>query len=236
MGFNPFDNYLYASNNVNGTLYLIRIGGSGAWQNLLPLNRTGTNYNCADFDSNGLWWAAIGGGVFTAVDLKPGSPTYGQTIVNGTATPPYVTIDWVHVPGTGPYLWSLGYSLNPSQSHLMRFSRQNYTWTEITNLGNVTGQNQWGAIYPGANKTFYASENNSGQIWRFPLPNSTSGLTGPQLQAYGPPSSSNDGARCYLAVDQSLAAAAAAANLRRRKFMERELRSLIYYGDQDGFL
>lgn len=201
MGYNIADNYLYAS--ISTTPRLVRIAGNGDTTLLASLNVSST-LNCGDVDENAHYWAAASGAMWIQVDLDPASANYGTQITSGTASPAFSVIDWAYVPGGGDALWGLGYDSQSRQTNLMRFDRTVRTWTTLTNFGTIAsatmGQsNAWGAVYASDDGYLYGSENNSGEIWRFPLPGATT--TAAVKISNGPKSSSNDGARCIKAAN-----------------------------------
>jgi hypothetical protein len=200
LGYNIFNNYLYASNFALAVSSLVQIGGTGLLTPVaqLPLSSSGQNWNNGDVDEKGQYWASYNGGNWIKVDVVPGSATYGQVVASGTADPLGYTIpDWAYVPGGGDYLWALGAAAPHDQAQLMRFNRTAHTWVLSINFGKITGSNAWGAIFAGANQTIVASETVSGEIWQFPLP--ALGVI-PIRLSVGPPNSSYDGARCINAI------------------------------------
>ncbi|KAK8006330.1 hypothetical protein PG991_012627 [Apiospora marii] len=201
MGYNVGDNYLYGAIGTLSNTDLVRIAASGDTTILGSLNVTVT-LNAGDVDENNQYWATANGKQWIQVDLKPGSATFGRTLASGTANPTYTLIDWAYVPGGGNYLWGLAYNtggLTPNaNTYLQRFDRTARTWSVFTDFGNIAGKNQWGAVYASDDGFLYGSENNSGQIWKFPLP--ANGTTAVKV-SNGPSATSNDGARCIKAAN-----------------------------------
>ncbi|KAI0002329.1 hypothetical protein F4779DRAFT_134189 [Xylariaceae sp. FL0662B] len=197
IGYNLGDNFIYGAIG-NYPSNLIRISASGDSNILGSLNLTSTtgNLNSGDVDENLQYWGTAGGKFWLQIDLKPGSATFGTTVANGTATFPNTVIDWAYVPGGGNYLYGLAYTSTNDRTILARFDRTGHTWTSLTDFGRVAGQNTWGAVYASDDGFLYGSENNSGEIWKFPLP--ANGTT-PVKISNGPKASGNDGARCIKA-------------------------------------
>lgn len=207
MGYNVADNFLYAATFDAAPYDLIRISGTGDCVNVGSLNTSFTS-TCGDVDENSQYWAARDGKDWIQVDLKPGSATYGQTITKGVASPSMYVIDWAYVPKKGNYLWGVGCESDTRAStYLMRFDRTAKSWTTVVSFGNIAGtggtnRNTWGAVYASDDGYLYGSENNSGEIWRFPLPNNGVGVPSglPMRISTGPYSpGGNDGARCIKA-------------------------------------
>ncbi|KAK8130298.1 hypothetical protein PG999_002678 [Apiospora kogelbergensis] len=184
MGYNVGDNFLYGAIGQGASTNLIRIAATGDSTILGSLNVT-VSLNAGDVDENNQYWATASGKQWVQVDLKPGSATFGRTLANGTASPQYSQIDWA----------GLTASLN---TYLQRFDRNTKTWTLFTDFGNIAGKNTWGAVYASDDGFLYGSENNSGEIWKFPLP--ANGTTAVKI-SNGPAASSNDGARCIKAAN-----------------------------------
>ncbi|KAF2966838.1 hypothetical protein GQX73_g6769 [Xylaria multiplex] len=201
IGYNTLDNYLYASDLVFDTAFLIKIGGTGAFTPVaeLPLGPDGQNWNNGDFDENGHYWASYDGEAWIEVDVVPDSVTYGRVISSGIADPlDNKPMDWAYVPGgSSDYLWALGSSASYDRTQLMFFDRVTHTWSLATDFGNVAGRNTWSAIYAGPNQSIIASEDVSGEVWSFPLPN-TDGEATPLSK--GPAAGNNHGARCLHAI------------------------------------
>ena len=163
--------------------------------------------NAGDVDENSHYWATDKGNKWVQIDLKPGSTTYGQTLSTGTVTkaPDSAVYDWAYVPGIPYYLYAIGYEYNLlglfTNTYLLQFDRRTKTWKTITNYGNIVpkllGSSTWGAVYASDDKALFASENESGVIWKFSLPES--GSTTAKQMSPGLKASTNDGARCINA-------------------------------------
>ncbi|RYP19780.1 hypothetical protein DL767_009586 [Monosporascus sp. MG133] len=204
IGYNIADNYLYGTiGGRNDTpVFLIRIAANG---DSTILNELTLPYrvNTGDVDEQSRYWITYNGTNITQVDVRPNSLTFGQLIgtTRRAATLPAnnATIyDWAYVPGRGNFLWSLGQSRALNSTTLQRFNRGTYNWELVREFGNVAGDNWWGAIYASADGFLYATENSSGQIWRFPL----SDIDGPPTRfSTANPTRENDGARCIRAQD-----------------------------------
>ncbi|KAI1324575.1 hypothetical protein F5Y16DRAFT_402296 [Xylariaceae sp. FL0255] len=149
LGYNIFDDCLFGSNYDGTNATLIQIGGTGEFQTIAELPKTGAsrNWNMGD------------------VDLKPESSTYGEVVANGTSNPgSYQTVNWAYVPTAGNYLWSLGFTASYNSTELMRWDCEAHSWALLTDLGNIAGNTTWGAIYAGSTSSIIGSENVSGQI------------------------------------------------------------------------
>lgn len=215
MGYNVLDNYVYA---VAGAAApggsLLRIAANGDAQALGAPGLTAA-VNVGDVDEAGYLWVAADGKQWWQVDVRPGSATFGQAVASGTAAPAYPILDWAYAPNAALAaagqstccLYALGYDdplnlgLIKYNTYLLQFNRGTKAWTTLTNYGNLAGtilggKSVWGALYAADDGFLYSSENNSGELWRFPL--STAGGAKPQKMATGP-AANNDGARCLKA-------------------------------------
>jgi hypothetical protein len=192
IGYNKFDNFIYGMLQDSTGTQVIRIAGDGSYT-LLAARTSDRSVNMGDIDNLGRYWIATSAKAWWCIDLMPGSATYGKIIMSGTAVTTLTAADWAFVPGGGDYMYAVMVDSAGLTSTLGRFSRTSYTWTTVKAYGNVAGSNFWGAVYASQDGNLYGSENNSGQIFKFPVA-PTAG--NPVFIATGPASSSNDGARC----------------------------------------
>ena len=168
IGYNVADNFIYGSVATTPFQSLIRIGANGDSNIVASLNST-LEYNCGDVDEKSIYWATLNGRNWTQLDLVPGSANFGKLIANGTTTTlpaGYTVYDWAYVPGGGNNLYGIAQNGAKSQAILMAFSRSTKEWTELTNYNNVTGLNQFGALYASDDGFLFGSENNAGQSSR----------------------------------------------------------------------
>lgn len=131
----------------------------------------------------------------------------------------YVVSDWAFLGGAtraGKIFMVAGQPKGNSvfDSHLLSWATDTKTWTRLatyTGLAGGTGPAwtnpdgsantgagvaQWGAMYPTNDGYLFATENNSGKIYKFNVDSPSS--TGYQEVASGPQGGSNDGARCAI--------------------------------------
>ncbi|KAI0478336.1 hypothetical protein F4859DRAFT_479437 [Xylaria cf. heliscus] len=195
IAYNTLDNLLYA--RQQGRSELIRIGSDGSTEVITAFPDT-NSANVGDIDTDGYYWYGSGGSTWHQLDLRPGSPTYGKLLSNGTADTLGLSIaDWAYIPVGGAYLYSA--ARNPASvggTSLVRFSLDTKRWEVIQRYPRIGG-NTWGAVYGINNGTLYASDNTNGQIWAFPIAGGAA-----YLASQGPVSPGlNDGARCVLNLD-----------------------------------
>ena len=193
LGYNVLDNFLYGFVSISGgQKQLIRIDAAGEGT-VLDLKVPG-GLSVGDVDDNGQFWVSAGGSRWQQVDLKPGSSTYATVVDEGTTSPGAQVADWVYLENGGDYLYSIKLGANAIGA---RWSRTTHSWETLDNYGKVTSSSTsgFGALYAVGND-LYGSDNQSGDIIDFPV--LQSGATYAKV-ADGPATSSNDGARCYLA-------------------------------------
>lgn len=193
MAYNTLDNFLYAYQGGNNEL--IRISSDGTTEVVGTFPATASVF-VGDIDTDGNYWCGTGNTWFQ-IDLRPGSPTYGTLIDNGTVNNLGLGVnDWVYFPDGGQYLYAAARnSTGGGSTTLIRFSLDTKTYEVIQRYPNVGGHT-WGAMYGINNGTLYASDNTNGEIWAFPIEGGSA-----YLAAQGPVSNQNDGARCVLNLD-----------------------------------
>lgn len=169
--------------------------------------------NIGDVSPDGVWYGSTAeptGATWFSMDVDPGSPTFG-TVLSGDdsygtgSTNNQPGDDWSYHDG---FLWSVGFNATTRNTLIFRMDpaagRQSAmsVWAFKGSLAAPDGQNpsgqpgggsSWGATYLDDAGFLYASNNGTGQIWRFDL---TDAAAPAQFFAYGPPSTGNDGARC----------------------------------------
>ncbi|KIN05473.1 hypothetical protein OIDMADRAFT_141232 [Oidiodendron maius Zn] len=192
IGYNTLDNFIYGFQASTSTI--IRIAADGTSSTVVGADSPPPSSNVGDVDSNGMYWVSAAGESWSQIDLFPGSATYGKTISKGTATPLGLQIaDWVYIPITGEYLYSVGTNSTSGGISMIRFSMASKEWEKVANYPTLKSVSTLGAQYGMNNGTLWASDNNSGDIWQFPIDG-----TSPFKVSQGPSSGSNDGARCVL--------------------------------------
>ncbi|KAK8091074.1 hypothetical protein PG994_000579 [Apiospora phragmitis] len=192
MGYNVFDGYLYGTiGTTPGSL--LRIGGNGDSQTLASLGLT-TAVNAGDVDEAGYYWASASGKQWWQFD--------------------YSLLDWAYTPNpnlaaaeAGCCLYGLGYDAGALgakllllNTYMLQFNRTTKAWAMLRNFGNLGGQiiggkAEWGAVYAASDGFLYGSENNSGDIWQFPL-TATGGAPVRKSTGTASKQNQNDGARC----------------------------------------
>jgi hypothetical protein len=206
LGYNPADDYLYATQlggADEGAIY--RIGSDYSVVRLgLPAGATAQMWNSGEFDAQGRYWVAhpinSTSMRWMVVDLRPGSPTYMQELDSGTATIPNASNvvnpgDWAFNPQDGQ-LYFVGRSTATGQVLLYRFNPVTHVVTLAAGLGTFSPSpvGPYGAIYTDSDGYLYASDNLTGLILRVDISAGSA-----EVFSQGPATSRNDGARCFNA-------------------------------------
>ncbi|KAJ6446063.1 proline rich protein 5MeD [Purpureocillium lavendulum] len=195
LGYNPLDNYLYGARGQT----LLRIGADGKTEPVLALPSPA---NLGDVDIYGQYYFSDAGASWGQVDLAPGSPRYGQLVAGGNATHDGLRrlADWAFSPADPRHAYSVAVD-NKRVPALVRWSTETHRW-ETVHRYDGGGDSKlratlFGAVMATSEGVVYASDNASGQIFRFP----TKEPGAASKAGIGPRGSSSDGARCALAPD-----------------------------------
>ncbi|MET8152810.1 DUF6923 family protein [Actinoplanes sp. NPDC049668] len=201
VGYNTLDDYFYGWDQQ--TDQLTRIHKDGTMFGLgRPTGFPVTAINVGDFDPSGHLWQMNSNAtpaLWFEVDLAPGASTPPALVAKGTiARLPglYLPSDWSYVAGA---LFGVAETTSGSgNAHLLRFDRTSHVMSDLGAIAGVPSEvkNQrsaYGATYADASGFLYASNNESGFIYRI-----DPGTRAAILVSKGPTSSGNDGARCFL--------------------------------------
>ncbi|MCL1145402.1 LruC domain-containing protein [Shewanella marinintestina] len=196
VGFNYHDNYLYGWDYASGSL-----GRAGDDYQIVALtvNKDASSASAGNFYvgdvaiSENTWYGySKGKGLFKIPLDNPAS--YNMTLVPGSKNNATYNITDLAFHPTDGYMYSIS---NGSTGKLLRIDPSS---AEATNLGTVitstSGNFIFGAQFFDPDGNLYVSNNSNGNIYKV---NVDSPSPSAVLFAYGPSSSSNDGARCALA-------------------------------------
>ena len=199
-GYNPTDGYIWGAIK-SPARSVVRIGKNFAVDIIeidnLPSSVTGSLGYVGDVSAEGIYYVRGGGTTFYVIDLNPESENYTKHLRTGTFSQSINIHDWAFNAVDG-YLYTVEQKTN-------KLYRINTATDEITNLGVVpilSGLNYtYGAVYFDASGRFYVSANQTGTVYMI---KNVQGLNvGDSMEsnlfAFGPSSSSNDGARCPTA-------------------------------------
>ncbi|MBU3010719.1 T9SS type A sorting domain-containing protein [Polaribacter vadi] len=196
VGYNPTDGYIWGA-LTDGSQTIVRIGKSFNVESFYVDELPTSSIYIGDVNSEGIYYLKGGGTTYYTIDLNPNSENYTKFISQGTFSINLSIHDWAFNAVDG-YL----YTVEKGTNHLYRI---NGITSEIVDLGEVPilkGLNyHFGAVYFDASGRFYVSANQTGTVYVIKdVQSLESGDTmDSNLFAFGPSSSSNDGARCPTA-------------------------------------
>ncbi|MEC4724688.1 LruC domain-containing protein [Shewanella sp. D64] len=196
VGFNYHDNYIYGWDYQNATL-----GKTGDDYQIVPLTITkdsasasAGNIYVGDIAINENTWYGYrkGKGLFTIPLGDPSS--YNMTRVSGSNTNATYNITDLAFHPTDGYIYAI---TNGSTGKLLRIDPADGSSTNLGTVASSTSGNFiFGAQFFDPSGNLYTSNNANGNIYRVNVEQASPTA---ELFAYGPSSSSNDGARCALA-------------------------------------
>ncbi len=194
VGYNNKDGYIWGSlKSPSNTI--IRVGN----------NYEVTTYTIAnapfsyvgDVDPNGIYHLKNGSSSFYMIDLDPDSPNYLTNIGSRTLSQAITNHDWAFNAADG-----MLYTVEKHSNVLFRIDSSTGNVTALGEIPILSGLDYtYGAVYFDVDGNFYISANQTGTVYIvYGVQNITPGgsMTS-NLFAYGPSSSSNDGARCPTA-------------------------------------
>lgn len=194
--YNPVDGYIWGYLS-SPSKSIVRIGQDFSTTtftiNALP---TGNKY-VGDISATGVYYFKAGGSTYYTVDLDPNSATYTELTATATLSQSISVHDWAFNAVDGNL-----YSVEKGTNILYRINPANGVVLSLGEVPILSGLNYtYGAVYFDASGRFYVSANQTGTIYMI---QSVQDLTGSNamssnLFAFGPSSSSNDGARCPTA-------------------------------------
>lgn len=194
--YNPADGYIWGYlNSPDKTI--VRIGQDFATTTYYIPELTSGNKYVGDIDSNGIYFLKAGGATYYKVDLNPSSPNYGLYISTESLSQGISVHDWAFN-ATDGYL----YTVEQNSNILYRIDSSNGNVISLGVVPILSGLSYtYGAVYFDASGNFYVSANQTGTIYMI---KNVQNLTGSNVMtsnlfAFGPSSSSNDGARCPTA-------------------------------------
>jgi hypothetical protein len=196
VGYNPADGYIWGSVSTPSKT-IIRIGKNFNVESFYIDELPTSGRYVGDVSSDGIYYLKGGGTTYHKIDLNPESATYSQFISNETLSRNISIHDWAFNAVDGNL-----YSVEKGSNHLYRINSET---SEVIDLGEVpilAGLNYtYGAVYFDLSGRFYVSANQTGTVYVIQNVQSleVGSVLDSNLFAYGPSSSSNDGARCPTA-------------------------------------
>ena len=196
VGYNPADGYIWGSLSTPAKT-IARIGKNFNVETFYIDELPSSSRYVGDVSSEGIYYLKGGGTTYYQIDLDPASTNYAKYIGSKVLSKNISVHDWAFNSVDG-HLYTVEKKTN-------KLYRINALTSEVIDLGEVpilAGLNYtYGAVYFDASGRFYVSANQTGTVY---VIQSVQTLEpGSQLDsnlfAYGPSSSSNDGARCPTA-------------------------------------
>ncbi|MCL7765268.1 T9SS type A sorting domain-containing protein [Polaribacter sp. Z014] len=196
VGYNPADGYIWGSLSTPAKT-IVRIGKNFNVETFYIDELPSSSRYVGDVSSEGIYYLKGGGTSYYKIDLDPASDNYTKYVSSHVLTKNISVHDWAFNAVDGHL-----YTVEKKTNILYRI---NATTGEVISLGVVpilNGLNYtYGAVYFDASGRFYVSANQTGTVYVIQSVQSLE--PGSQLDsnlfAYGPSSSSNDGARCPTA-------------------------------------
>ena len=196
VGYNPADGYIWGSLSTPAKT-IVRIGKNFNVDTFYIDELPTSSRYVGDVSSDGIYYLKGGGTSFYKIDLNPESANYTKFKSNESLSKSLSIHDWAFNSVDGHL-----YTVEKGTNHLYRI---NATTSEVIDLGEVpilAGLDyHYGAVYFDASGRFYVSANQTGTV--YVIQNVQTLEPGDELDsnlfAYGPSSSSNDGARCPTA-------------------------------------
>lgn len=194
--YNPVDGYIWGYLS-SPSKSIVRIGHDFSTTTFTIDALTTGNKYVGDISASGIYYFKAGGSTYYTVDLDPNSSSYTELTATATLSQNISIHDWAFNAVDG-YL----YAVEKSTNILHRIDPSNGVVTSLGVVPILSGLTYtYGAVYFDASGRFYVSANQTGTIY---VIQSVQDLTGSNamdsnLFAFGPSSSSNDGARCPTA-------------------------------------
>jgi len=195
-GYNSVDGYIWGSLSTPQQT-IVRIGKNFQVTTYFIPELSTSNRFVGDVSTDGIYYVKEGSSSYALVDLDPSSPNYTQFMESKSLSQSLNIHDWAFNAVDGQL-----YTVEKSSNILYRIAPDTGI---VTNLGVVpvlSGYNYtYGAVYFDASGRFYVSANQTGTV--FVIQNVQTLNPGDTMDsnlfAFGPSSSSNDGARCPTA-------------------------------------
>ncbi|MCA0152066.1 DUF6923 family protein [Winogradskyella vincentii] len=193
--YNPADGFFWGS--LKGSKEIVRIGKNFTTTVYYVPELPNNNRYVGDVSAEGIYFLKGGGTTYYKIDLNPDSSNYAQHQETASLSQGISIHDWAFNAVDGQL-----YTVEKGTNILYRIDPSN---GQVSSLGVVPileGNNYtYGAVYFDADGRFYVSANQTGTIYVIQSVQNVNGVEDmdSNLFAFGPSSSSNDGARCPTA-------------------------------------
>ncbi len=195
-GYNSKDGYIWGSLS-SPSQSIVKIGKDFATTTYTFTGLPTSNRYVGDINLNGIYYLKPGGTEYSMIDLDPASSNYLTLIGTGTLSQNISIHDWAF-----NAVDNMLYCVEKNSNILYRI---NVTTNNVESIGEVPilqgNSYTYGAVYFDLAGNFYVSANQTGTVY---IINNVANLNSEDAMnsnifAFGPSSSSNDGARCPTA-------------------------------------
>lgn len=195
-GYNSKDGYIWGSLS-SPSQSIVKIGKNFETTTYTFSELPTSNRYIGDISLDGVYYLKGGGTGYSMINLDPTSSNYLSFIGSGTLSQNIIVHDWAF-----NAVDNMLYTVEKNSNILYRI---NITTNNVESIGEVpilSGNDYtYGAVYFDLTGNFYVSANQTGTVYIInDVANLNSGDTmSSNIFAFGPSSSSNDGARCPTA-------------------------------------
>ncbi len=194
--YNPADGFIWGSLS-SPSKTIVRIGENFNTTSYYISELPNNNRYVGDISSEGMYYLKAGGSTYYKIDLNPESENYTQYQATESLSQSLNIHDWAFNAVDGQL-----YAVEKTSNILYRINPETSVVTPLGVVPILSGLNYtYGAVYFDNEGRFYISANQTGTIYVIQAVQDLNGLNiiEANLFAFGPSSSSNDGARCPTA-------------------------------------
>ncbi|WP_117885674.1 DUF6923 family protein [Aureibaculum luteum] len=194
--YNPVDGYIWGSLS-SPEKSIVRIGKNFQTTTYYIDELPSSNRYVGDISSEGIYYLKAGGKTYYKIDLNPESDNYTKYMSAERLSQSISVHDWAFNAVDGNL-----YAVEKTTNILYRIDPATSNVQSLGIVPILTGLNYtYGAVYFDASGRFYVSANQTGTIYVIQNVQDLNGKNtmDSNLFAFGPSSSSNDGARCPTA-------------------------------------
>ncbi len=193
--YNPTDGYIWGSLSSPAKT-IVRIGKDFQTTTFTFEDLPNSNRYVGDISTAGIYYLKGGGTTYYAIDLNPESNTYLTFLQNLILSKNISIHDWAFNAVDG-----MLYTVEKGSNHLYRINAATGNVEDLGEVPILEGFNYtYGAVYFDVEGNFYVSANQTGTVY---IINNVQDVLNESMNsnlfAFGPSSSSNDGARCPTA-------------------------------------
>ena len=195
-GYNPADGFIWGSLSAPEKS-IVRIGKNFTTTTYYIPELPSNGRYIGDVSSTGMYYLKGGGITYYKINIDPNSDNYAQHDATETLSQNISIHDWAFNAVDGQL-----YAVEKSTNILYRIDPSNGQVNALGEVPVLAGNNYtYGAVYFDADGRFYVSANQTGTVYVIQAVQNISSAADmdSNLFAFGPSSSSNDGARCPTA-------------------------------------